>query len=105
MKMLLCGALMFALSPVASASAMSYITPANVTAGCTILSAAEQTVLADEALANQVAGKQVVRTGATSTIANVTPTLCQQLGGAATTLSAGALVSAPPLAPATAASK
>jgi hypothetical protein len=105
MKMLLRGALMAALSSVAPASAMSYLTPSNVTAACTILSVAEQTALADETLANQVAGKQVVRTGATSTIANVTPALCQQLGGVATTLSAVALANAPKLAPAAPASK
>ena len=118
MKKLLCGALAFAcfgaraiafpaaeiavgsILAAGSALAMSYITPSSVTAACTILATAEQTVLADETLANQVAGKQVVRTGATSTIANVTPTLCQQLGGVATSIAASALARAPTLPPA-----
>jgi hypothetical protein len=105
MKKLLCGACMVALSFVAPVSAMSYINPANVTAACTILSSVEQTVLADEALANQIAGKPVVRTGATATIVNVTPALCQQLGGVATTIAASALARAPTPAPAAPASK
>ncbi|MGO8738055.1 hypothetical protein [Rhodoblastus sp.] len=103
-----CGALLLAF--VSSASAMSYFTPANVTTACTLTAALEQTVLADEQLANQIAGKQVVRTGATSTVANVTPTLCAQLGGAAATLQANQLATAatesatPAAAPAPAAS-
>lgn len=79
------------------ASAMSYLTPTNVVAACTIASAAEQTVLADEALTNQIAGKQVIRTGTTSTIANLTPTLCSQIGGVVTSVAAAALVNAPTL--------
>ena len=76
------------LACVSPASAMSYFTPANVTTACALTSAAEQIVLADEQLANQVAGHQVVRTGTTSTIANVTPSLCAQIGGVAGTLQA-----------------
>ena len=74
--------------------AMSYLTPSNVTAACTIASAAEQTVLADEALANQVAGKQVVHTGTTATIANLTPQLCAQIGGVIVSISNAALANA-----------
>ena len=95
-----CGALLFAF--VSPASAMSYFTPANVTTACALTGALEQTVLADEQLANQIAGHQVVRTGTTSTVANVTPTLCAQLGGVAATLQASQLANAPtlPAAPA-----
>ena len=95
MKKLLCGALALAcLAFAAPASAMSYLTPSNVTAACTIASAAEQTVLADEALANQVAGKQVVHTGTTATIANLTPQLCAQIGGVIVSISNAALANA-----------
>ncbi len=90
------------LACVSPASAMSYFTPANVTTACALTSAAEQIVLADEQLANQVAGHQVVRTGTTSTIANVTPSLCAQIGGVAGTLQASQLsnASTEPSAPA-----
>ena len=94
---------------VSPASAMSYFTPQNVTAACTITSALEQTVLADEQLANQIAGHQVVRTGTTSTVANVTPTICAQIGGVAATLQTSQLATAPtiaaPAAPAPSAGK
>lgn len=93
MKKLLCGALALACL-CASASAMSYLTPSNVTAACTIASAAEQTVLADESLANQIVGKQVVRTGTTATIANLTPALCSQIGGVIVSISNAALANA-----------
>ncbi len=98
MKKLLCGA--FALACLAfcsPASAMSYLTPSNVTAACTIAAVAEQTVLADEVLANEVAGKQVVRTGTTATIANLTPALCAQIGGIAVSISSAVLAGAPVL--------
>ncbi len=100
MKKLICGALL--LASVSPASAMSYFTPANVTAACTLTSVLEQTVLADEQLANQIAGHQVVRTGTTSTVANVTPTLCAQIGGVTATLQASQLSSAPTEPPASA---
>ena len=105
----LCGALLLAFG--SPASAMSYFTPANVTTACTLTAALEQTVIADEQLANQVAGHQVVRTGTTATVANVTPTLCAQLGGVAATLQASQLTTAttepatPAAAPAPAASQ
>ncbi len=96
MRNLFAGALLLAFA--APASAMSYFTPANVTTACTLTSALEQTVLADEQLANQIAGHQVVRTGTTSTVANVTPTLCAQIGGVAATLQASQLANAPTVA-------
>lgn len=70
------------------ASAMSYITPTNVATACVIAQAVEGAVLADEALANQVAGKTIVRTGATATIQNVTPALCAQIQAAAAAVTA-----------------
>ena len=105
MKKLLCGALALAcLASAASAGGVTSwlkgaLTPANTVAACQIASALEQTILADEQLANQVAGKQVVRTGTTSKIADVTPALCAQLGGVATILTQSALSSAPVLTP------
>jgi hypothetical protein len=71
--------------------AMSYFTPANVTIGCTIAQAVEGAVLADEQLANQISGKQVVRTGTTATVQNVTPAVCAQIQQAAAVAQAAAL--------------
>lgn len=98
MKKLLCGALALAFLA-GPASAMGYFTPANTVAACNIISTLEATVLADENLANQVAGKQIVRTGTTSTIANVSPTLCAQIGGVVTSIASSSLAGAPTFAP------
>lgn len=87
-------ALLLALAP-SFCLAGSYFSPANVSTACTIAAAAEQTVLADETLANQIAGKQVVRTGTTATIANLTPTLCAQIGGVVGSISNSVLAGAP----------
>jgi hypothetical protein len=67
----------------AMASLKSILSPSNVAAACTIAQAVEATVLADESLANQVAGKTIVRTGTTTTIEGLTPTLCAQIQAAA----------------------
>lgn len=100
-KLILTAVSLVALS-CAPASAMSYFTPANVTTACALTAAAEQIVLADEQLANQIGGHQVVRTGTTATVANVTPTLCAQIGGVAATLQASQLSNAPTEPPASA---
>jgi hypothetical protein len=108
MKNLLCGALSCAMLIIASiffvapASAMaslkSILTPANVVAACQVATTLEAVVLANEQTVNIAAGKQVVRTGTTSIIANVTATDCTLLGGVVTTLAAAALANAPTLA-------
>ena len=67
----------------AMASLKSVLSPSNVAAACTIAQAVEATVLADESLANQVAGKTIVRTGTTTTIEGLTPTVCAQIQAAA----------------------
>jgi hypothetical protein len=100
MKKLMCGAVALAFLVSAPASAMSYLTPSNTVAACDIATSVEQAVLADETLANQISGKQVGRTGTTSTVADVTPALCGQIGGAVSSIAATALTNAPVLAPA-----
>lgn len=78
--------LVVALAPLpasAMASLKSILSPSNVAAACTISQAVAATVLADESLANQVAGKTIVRTGTTTTIEGLTPTVCAQIQAAA----------------------
>ena len=73
-----------------SASAMSYLTPANVTTACTVAVAVEGAVLADETLANQIANKRVVGTTGTTVVYNVTPALCSQITAIAAAATAAA---------------
>ena len=100
---LLCGAL--ALASLAGLAGCNPSTTTAVSNGVATACVIGQDLLTlaqtDEAIANQIAGKQVVRTGTTNTIAALTPTACAQLGGVIQTLDAATAASLAAAAPAT----